>query len=78
MADSFVIVRGGLVQNEPALPVFDLDCLGYDHVTVGQYCEVVDLRERLVVHFGPDHNLVSECPEWISEHEAKFGLGEDG
>lgn len=46
----FVIVDGGLVQNDPAIPVFDLDVLDSDHVDGIAVGEAIDLYERLRGH----------------------------
>lgn len=43
--DGFVVVRGGLVTNDPALPVFDLDALestDHDKQSVVELCELYD------------------------------------
>ena len=44
--DLHVIVEGGLVQNDPALPVFDLDVLDSDFVDDRTIAEIEDLRSR--------------------------------
>lgn len=42
--DDFVVVDGGLVQNDPKLPVFDLDALSSDTDALD---EVIDLYQRM-------------------------------
>lgn len=44
MTDNFVIVEGGLVSNDPSVPVFDLDVLDSDHI--------VDERDAVSQLFG--------------------------
>ncbi|MFF2053850.1 hypothetical protein ACFVU2_19755 [Leifsonia sp. NPDC058194] len=48
--DSYIIVDGGLVQNNPALPVFDLDLLESDDEIKEIADEFVDLYERINDH----------------------------
>ena len=46
----YVLVDGGLVQNNPALPVFDLDVLSMDSYRSDDIAEVVNLYERISAH----------------------------
>ena len=46
----YVLVDGGLVQNDPALPVFDLDVLDSDDFDQATVSEVVDLYDRIAAH----------------------------
>ncbi len=55
--DAHVIVRGGLVQNDPALPVFDLDVLDTTHDRADVVPEVWNLYERLTSHPGAESSL---------------------
>jgi hypothetical protein len=48
--DGYVLVEGGLVQNNPALPVFDLDVLDSDVHDEETAHEVLDLYERINAH----------------------------
>lgn len=48
--DDYVCVDGGLVQNDPALPVFDLDILESDSVDQYTLDEVADLHARICLH----------------------------
>lgn len=45
--DDFIIVDGGLVQNDPSLPVFDLDVLSSD---VDAADEIANLYDRMSEH----------------------------
>lgn len=49
-ADSFVIVEGGLVQNDSALPVFDMDVLDSDQEVDAVFDELFNLYERIHAH----------------------------
>ena len=49
-ADTYVLVDGGLVQNNPALPVFDLDVLDSDNQDEASAAEALGLRERILAH----------------------------
>lgn len=84
--DDYVWVEGGLVQNSPSLPVFDLDVLDADHPTAADAEEALDLYERLVAHpkarigmaravadaaaFVRAHGY-AESVDIINEHEAE-------
>lgn len=51
--DDFVVVRGGLVDNVPSLPVFDLDVLESDDPEHGHWVtELLELAESIVRHPG--------------------------
>lgn len=47
---SFIIVEGGIVQNDPSLPVFDLDVLDQDSYDERAVDEVLDFHRRLSEH----------------------------
>lgn len=61
--DDFVIVEGGIVQNEPALPVFDLDALSSD---VDASDEIADLYERMSAH--PDQKRIASWLKYVEGH----------
>ncbi len=46
----YVLVDGGLVQNDPALPVFDLDVLTMNSYRSDEIAEVINLYERISAH----------------------------
>lgn len=46
--DSYVVVEGGLVQNSPGLPVFDLDVLDSDPADPGARAEATELQARIM------------------------------
>lgn len=48
--DGFVIIDGGLVSNDPGIPVFDLDVLDTDTDPTEALHEVVDLYQRMRNH----------------------------
>lgn len=48
--DGYVVVDGGLVQNAPGEPVFDLDVLDSDFVDNSTVEEAKDLRLRMIEH----------------------------
>ncbi len=67
----YIIVEGGLVQNDPALPVFDLDVLDSDVNDAGTLSEITNLHERLLEH--PSASLewpsaVSRAADYISAY----------
>ncbi len=68
--DSFIIVDGGLVQNEPSLPVFDLDVLSSD---VDASDEIADLYERMVAH--PDQERIAP---WLKDVERAMPRTSEG
>lgn len=48
--DGFIIVEGGLVQNDSALPVFDMDVLDSDQSVDDVFEELFSLYERIHTH----------------------------
>ena len=48
--ENFVVVEGGLVTNDPGLPVFDLDALDSDTMDTDHAWDVLDLCERIADH----------------------------
>jgi hypothetical protein len=57
--DGYVLVEGGLVQNNPALPVFDLDVLDADSPGGKDAHEALDLYERIIAHPEASEDLGS-------------------
>lgn len=49
-ADDFIIVDGGLVSNNPALPVFDMDVLDSNQEVDDIFDELIDLYQRVHAH----------------------------
>lgn len=65
----YIVVRGGLVQNTPALPIFDMDVLDSDFIDDSTREEVRDLRERLLSMAGQYPvlaELAAECDRWLA------------
>lgn len=52
----YVLVKGGIVQNDPALPVFDLDVLDQDSYSTEEIDEVLNLYERMMKHHAVRSN----------------------
>lgn len=48
--DDFIVVQGGLIQNSPALPVFDMDLLDSDRSVDDIFEELFELYERIHDH----------------------------
>lgn len=78
MADRYVLVRGGLVQNDPALPVFDLDVLDSDVPPEDVVDEVRQTLARAREHQDTPgvEAIVDEILDWLGEHgfEEKVAL----
>ena len=70
--DGFVVVEGGLVQNDPSVPVFDLDVLDSDLPAAEVVGEVIDLHERMAAHPQKDavDRWIGPVTEFIREHGA--------
>lgn len=69
----YVLVEGGLVQNDPALPVFDLDVLDSDSVDAATVAEVVDLYDRIAAHPSASKDWPSaleRAADLVREHGA--------
>ena len=47
---NYILIDGGLVQNDPGLPVFDLDVLSSDGFISSDVSEVIDLYNRVAAH----------------------------
>lgn len=83
-ADPFVILEGGLVANDPALPVYDLDALISDFIDETAFEEVRVLRDRASAHCtrlagsfkNEDYeqqiaqlaSVVERCDKWLTEN----------
>jgi len=86
--DPYVIVEGGLVQNTPALPVFDFDVLKTDLRDDLSAQEVAELKERVInladelPHNDPHRQSLRErarsCTTWTIDHlQTRFRQGAD-
>ncbi len=68
MSEPYIIVRGGLVQNTPSLPVLDLDVLdASEFLDAGDYMAVEDLRDAAIELGLTD--IADECREWLAGHD---------
>lgn len=64
--DKFVVVRGGLVSNDPGVPVFDMDVLDSDFTHGGDVEEVAMLLHRIQEFAGPTaRQIETELSEWL-------------
>lgn len=66
MADAFIIVEGGLVQNDPDLPVLDLDVLDAEFVDDDTLDEVENLRDR--ARQAGAFRVAERAVAWLREH----------
>lgn len=79
-SDGFIVVEGGLVQNSPALPVYDMDVLDSDQSINEVFDEMFDLYERILSH--GDHRrptpegLLAYLPE--IEQKLRSATGDKG
>jgi len=67
MTDPYVVIEGGVVQNDPEIPVFDLDVLDSDLPGLAVWDEIVDLRDRMKP-YPALRRYVEACEEWMVEH----------
>lgn len=78
-SDGFIVVEGGLVQNSPALPVFDLDVLDSDQSVDDVFEELFGLYERIHNHGDSrrpvDDGLMAYVPE--IEEKLKLATGDN-
>lgn len=72
-SNDFVVVRGGLVTNEPTLPVFDLDVVD-DSDYAGD--ELIDLYERICAHIDA-RTALSDILDDIRRQVRVHGTPED-
>lgn len=64
---NYVILEGGVVQNNPAIPVLDLDVLRDSFITIDSVDEVKRLRDTATdLKLG---SIVDECNEWLEENK---------
>ncbi|MGV8909589.1 MAG: hypothetical protein ACOH1Y_11460 [Propionicimonas sp.] len=63
---NYVIVRGGLVENDPNLPVLDLDILDDQVIDTFTIAEVTYLRKMALKVDLPD--VVAEFDQWLAKH----------
>lgn len=79
-SDGFIVIEGGLVQNNPALPVYDMDVLDSDQGINEVFDEMFDLYERILSH--GDHRrpapegLLAYLPE--IEQKLRSATGDTG
>lgn len=68
----FVLLEGGLVQNDPGIPVLDLDVLDCPVEDEDAVNEVLDLREKAVAlgQFG----IVEQVDEWLGERAPEYDV----
>lgn len=69
--DGFALVRGGLVQNEPGFPVYDMDALDSDLPPGDALGEVVDLFDRMVA--DPNRRATQEPLEELLAYIERHG-----
>ena len=50
MPDNYIIVEGGVVQNYPSLPIFDLDCFRDQFPNQQTLNEIEDIIDRIEFH----------------------------
>lgn len=78
-SDGFIVVEGGLVQNSPALPVFDMVVLDSDQSVDDVFEELFDLYERIHDHGDKrrpvDDGLMAYVPE--IEEKLKLATGDN-
>lgn len=72
--DGFIVVEGGLVQNSPALPVFDMDVLDSDQSVDDVFEELFDLYERIHDHGDSRRPVDDGLMAYVPEIEAKLKL----
>lgn len=72
--DGFVIVEGGLVQNDSALPVFDMDVLDSDQSVDDVFEELFSLYERIHTHGDQRRPAPEGLLAYVPEIEEKLKL----
>lgn len=72
--DDYIIVRGGLVQNNPSLPVLDLDVLDSDITPslLAETAKEVESLASLASDLGLD-DIYEECHEWLDRLRENWG-----
>ncbi|MGV8845792.1 hypothetical protein [Tessaracoccus sp.] len=63
---NYVIVRGGLVENDPNLPVLDMDILDDQVIDTFTFDQVGDLRQMALDLHLPA--IVAELDQWLTKH----------
>ena len=66
MADNYVVIRGGLVENDTCVKVYDLDVLDTEFPDRDTFDEVLELLGR-----AADDDawpVVQECARWITKY----------
>lgn len=61
--DDYIIVSGGLVQNNPTLPIFDLDILDLEFPDAGAAHEAFSMIEQMHNHPGFDVEETSNAED---------------
>ena len=73
-SDGFIVVEGGLVQNSPALPVFDMDVLDSDQSVDDIFEELFGLYERIHDHGDKRRPVPAGLMAYVPEIEEKLKL----
>ena len=73
-SDDFIVVEGGLVQNSPALPVFDMDVLDSDQSVDDVFEELFGLYERIHDHGDKRRPVPAGLMAYVPEIEEKLKL----
>ena len=73
-SDGFIVVEGGLVQNSPALPVFDMDVLDSDQSVDDVFEELFGLYERIHDHGDKRRPVPAGLMAYVPEIEEKLKL----
>lgn len=71
--DNYILVEGGLVQNNPGLPVFDMDVIS-DIPRTDEISEATDLAVEMQKH---DAKALKGCIDRIREYVANYGDDEE-
>lgn len=76
MADKVIVIRGGMVQNDPGLPILDCDVLGSQLVDDDTVDEVRNLMGMATKH--EQYEIAQEAHDWLVEHgkEPSVELGD--
>lgn len=69
MADPYVLIEGGMVQNTPEIPVFDMDELDEmpPSLRTAQWDNIVEMRDQMKGYPALAYQ-VKRCDEWLIEH----------
>lgn len=73
--DDYILVEGGLVQNSPALPIYDLDVLDSDVVDSQTISELIDLYERILRHGDHRRPVEQELLDVLPRIRARLDPG---